>query len=91
MVDEGAPTRTVAENTKAGQAIGDPVVAEDKDGDVLTYTLGGTDAGVFAIDWATGQLKTKGRWTRMMSPSELHSHGSGDGPGGRTHGPRWRY
>ena len=31
----------VAENTKAGQAIGDPVVAEDKDGDVLTYTLGG--------------------------------------------------
>ena len=66
MVDQGEPTRTVAENTKAGQAIGDPVVAEDKDGDVLTYTLGGTDAGVFAIDWATGQLKTKARWTAMM-------------------------
>ena len=28
------------ENTKAGsKAIGDPVVAEDEDGDVLTYTL----------------------------------------------------
>ena len=53
-------TREVAENTKAGMAIGDPVVAEDKDGDVLTYTLGGTNADVFAIDRATGQLKTKG-------------------------------
>ena len=58
--------RTVAENTKAGQAIGNPVVAEDKDGDVLTYTLVdptpgtvGDDAESFAIDWATGQLMTK--------------------------------
>ena len=32
-------TREVAENTAAGQAIGDPVVAEDEDGDILTYTL----------------------------------------------------
>ena len=31
--------RMVAENTKAGQAIGNPVTAEDDDGDVLTYTL----------------------------------------------------
>ena len=51
--------RTVAENTKAGQAIGNPVVAEDKDGDVLTYTLEGAGAGDFAIDWATGQIMTK--------------------------------
>ena len=34
-------TRTVAENTAAGEAIGDPIVAEDDDGDVLTYTLYG--------------------------------------------------
>ena len=53
-------TREVAENTAAGQAIGDPVVAEDEDGDVLTYTLSGTDADSFSIDWATGQLMTKG-------------------------------
>ena len=32
-------TREVAENTAAGQAIGDPLVAEDEDGDILTYTL----------------------------------------------------
>ena len=52
-------TREVAENTAAGQAIGDPVAAEDEDGDILTYTLSGTDADEFAIDWATGQLMTK--------------------------------
>ena len=51
--------REVAENTPAGSAIGDPVVAEDEDGDILTYTLIGTDANDFDIDWATGQLKTK--------------------------------
>ena len=37
-------TREVAENTPAGSAIGDPVVAEDEDGDILTYTLSGDDA-----------------------------------------------
>ena len=55
-----ATTREVAENTPAGSAIGDPVVAEDEDGDILTYTLTGTDAGTFDIDWATGQIMTKG-------------------------------
>ena len=52
-------TRKVAENTAAGEAIGDPMAAEDKNGDVLTYTL--YDAGVgdegdsalFAIDLGT--------------------------------------
>ena len=59
--DEVMPTdtRDVPENTKAGQAIGDPVAAEDKDGDVLTYTLGGTNAGFFDINRATGQIMTK--------------------------------
>ena len=40
-------TRSVAENTPAGRTVGDPVKADPKDGDVLTYTLrddgGGTD------------------------------------------------
>ena len=52
-------TRSVAENTAAGQAIGDPFVADDDDGDVLTYTLSGNNADSFSIDWATGQLMTK--------------------------------
>ena len=51
--------REVGENTPDGQPVGDRVVAVDSEGDVLTYTLGGTDAASFDIDAATGQLKTK--------------------------------
>ena len=52
-------TRTIAENTGAGKDIGVPVTATDEDGDILTYSLGGTDAASFDIDQATGQLQTK--------------------------------
>ena len=62
-------TREVPENTSAGTAIGDPVVAEDKDGDVLTYTLGGNAAESFTIDWATGQLMTKAALNFEMGPT----------------------
>ena len=51
-------SRTVAENTAAGEDIGNPVAASDANGDALTYTLGGTDAASFAIDSDTGQLMT---------------------------------
>ena len=50
----------MAENTAAGENIGDPVTATDADaGDTLTYTLGGADMDSFDIDDATGQLMTK--------------------------------
>ena len=52
-------TRSVAENTEAGEAIGAPVAATDADDDPLTYSLGGDDAASFAIDPTTGQLQTK--------------------------------
>ncbi len=52
-------SRTVAENMVAGEDIGNPVAANDANGDALTYALGGTDAASFAIDSATGQLMTK--------------------------------
>ena len=56
-------TRTVVENTPAGENIGDPVVATDP-GDVLTYSFQGTtnatDEANFDLDRATGQLQTKG-------------------------------
>ena len=53
-------TRSVPENTAAGQAIGAPVAADDPDSeDTLTYSLGGTDAASFDIDTSNGQLKTK--------------------------------
>ena len=58
-----AQTREVAENTPSGQNIGEPVVATDS-GDVLTYSLSGTNETLFDLDRATGQLKTKGSLDR---------------------------
>ena len=51
-------TRSVAENTVAGEDIGDPVAANDANGDALTYALSGTDAASFDIHLDTGQLMT---------------------------------
>ena len=52
--------RSISQGTSAGRSIGDPVraMAQDSD-DVLTYSLSGTDAGLFSIDSDTGQLRTK--------------------------------
>ncbi len=51
-------TRSVAENTSSGTAIGSAVSATDDDNDTLTYTLGGTNASSFNINSSTGQLST---------------------------------
>ena len=71
-------------------AIGDPVVAEDKDGDVLTYTLGGTRRRGIRHQQGHGpDLKTKGgsELRILVASDHLHCHGQGDGPGGRTPWP----
>ena len=49
----------MAENTRAGQGIGDPVSAVDADGDLLIYSLSGEDKSSFRIERNTGQLKTR--------------------------------
>ena len=54
-----ATTHTVAENAAAGIHIGTPIIATDADGNILTYTLGGTDVAFFEVDNTIGQLKTK--------------------------------
>ncbi len=59
FTDGTSTTRSVAENTDAGENIGDAVSATDADNDVLTYTLGGTDAASFDIVSTSGQLQTK--------------------------------
>ena len=59
FIEGGSTTRSVAENTEAGMNIGGPVSATDEDGDPLTYTLGGVDAGSFGIVGTTGQLQTR--------------------------------
>ena len=69
--DQADATRKVTENTLAGEAIGDPVVATDGDDDILTYTLEDDEDGVFAIDWATGQLRTKGKLDFEMTPTYM--------------------
>ena len=51
-------TRTVEENTAAGEDIGAAITATDADDDTLTYSLGGDDAASFTIDAGTGQLMT---------------------------------
>ena len=53
-----ATTRSIIENTAAGENVGDPVTATDPDRDTLEYALGGTDASSFDIDTSTGQLLT---------------------------------
>ncbi|MYI88939.1 MAG: hypothetical protein F4082_01325, partial [Gammaproteobacteria bacterium] len=50
-------TLAVVENTAAGSDVGVPVTASDVNGDTLTYSLSGTDAGSFDIDSASGQIK----------------------------------
>ena len=52
-------TRSVEENTSAGQPIGDPLTATDADDDSLTYHLRGVYADRFSIGASTGQLVTR--------------------------------
>ena len=52
-------TRSVSENTPSGTNIGAAVSANDADNDTLTYSIEGTDAGSFAINTSTGQLRTQ--------------------------------
>ena len=53
-------TREVAENSAAGTDVGAPVTATDADsGDMLTYTLEGTDAASFFVHPMTGQIRTR--------------------------------
>ena len=57
---ETAPERSVGQGTVAGRKIGAPVGATDEDtGEVLTYSLGGTDFLLFDIDPDTGQVLTR--------------------------------
>ena len=43
----------------SGGPVGEPILATDRDGDHLTYSLGGDDAALFLIDSATGQISAR--------------------------------
>ncbi|MYF19242.1 MAG: cadherin repeat domain-containing protein, partial [Synechococcus sp. SB0677_bin_5] len=56
----GTLTRSVAENAAGGTNVGAAIpAATDRDGDALTYTLGGADADSFQFDGATRQITTR--------------------------------
>ena len=57
--DQESAVRDLRENTGADEYVGDPFTATDDDGDTLTYSLEGDDAGSFAINSRTGQILTR--------------------------------
>ena len=69
-------TREVAENTVAGQPVGDPVTANDPDNDALTYSLTGADMSLFDIDTGTGQVKVKTGTTLDYEGTRKKLHGN---------------
>ena len=80
---EGASTtRTVAENTVAGINIGSVVAATDADNDILTYSLGGTNASSFRIVSTSGQLQTSAALDYETKSSYSVSVSVSDGNGG---------
>ena len=60
VFDPATATREVAENSAAGTDVGDPIPeATDADtGDMLTYSMEGTDAASFSFDASTRQITT---------------------------------
>ncbi len=61
----------VRENTEANAEIGDPVAAIDPESTELTYSLAGTDSGLFSIDDSSGQISVGAATTvDYESPSD---------------------
>ena len=79
-------TRSLEENTSAGQPIGDPVIATDADEDSLTYSLRGAYVDRFSIGAGTGQLLTRDGVAYDHEASDAYSLTVrvSDGQGGRA-------
>ena len=82
FADGDSTTRSIAENTVAGENIGSAVAATDADNDTLTYSLGGTDAAAFSIVSTTGQLQTKAALDYETKTSYSVTVSVSDGNGG---------
>ena len=59
FVDGFRTTRAVAENARAGDAVGEPVAATHPDDLEITYSLSGADASLFTVDEETGQITVR--------------------------------
>ncbi len=82
FTDGDSTTRSIAENTASGVNIGSVIAATDVDNDVLTYTLGGTDASAFRIVSTSGQLQTNVALNYETKSSYSVSVSVSDGNGG---------
>ena len=58
VFDPQTVTRDLEENSGAAVNVGAAVTATDADNETLSYSLGGSDAGSFRIDPASGQIST---------------------------------
>ena len=72
-------TRSIAENSPAGTAVGEPVQGALYNGETLTHTLTGeaADSGAFVIDEASGQIRvaqgaTLDHETKSSYTGEVH-------------------
>ena len=80
----GSRTLSVAENTLPNTDVGAPVAATDRDGDTLTYTLEGADAGSFDILSTSdgGQIRTSAELNHEEKSSYSVTVRVTDGRGG---------
>ena len=60
-------SRKVAENSESGIHVGEAFTANDPDGDSLTWSLSGADAGLFSID--AGQIRVAGSLDHEATPT----------------------
>ena len=68
-INENVAPNTAEDPDRAN--VGMPVVADDPNDDVLTYTLNGTDAGSFDIDPADGQISANMKLDREAKSSHM--------------------
>ena len=78
----GSDRRAVDENSPPSTRVGTPVSATDP-GDVLTYTIGGTNVSSYRIDPATGQI-TVGPRTSLATGTHTVEVTATDPAGGST-------
>ena len=93
MFESETDTREVAENTVAGEDIGNPVAASDASGGALTYALTGADVASFDIDSDTGPADDPGG-PGLRDEEQLRGHGHGHRPRRRKrhdHGDHHRH
>ena len=82
-------TRPVAEGHADAAAVGAAVAAVDTDGDPLTYSLSGTDAGTFDVASRSGQITVKSGMTLDRAVRRSYSVTvAGDGRQGSPRQPR---